>query len=46
MPLIIPSYVYTLFASLIVGTIVVSACSLSTLNVKTEAENQQLTNIT
>jgi hypothetical protein len=46
MPSIIPSYVYTLFASLIVGTIVVSACSLSTLNVKTEAENQQLTNIT
>jgi hypothetical protein len=45
MPSIIPSYVYTLFASLIVGTIVVSACSLSTLNVKTEAENQQLTNI-
>ena len=46
MPSIIPSYVYTLFASLIVGTIVVSVCSLSTLNVKTEAENQQLTNIT
>ena len=45
MPSIIPSYVYTLFASLIVGTIVVSACSLSTLNVKTEAETQQLTNI-
>ena len=46
MPSIIPSYVYTLFASLIVGTIVVSVCSLSTLNVKTKAENQQLTNIT
>lgn len=46
MPSIIPSYVYTLFASLIVGTIVISACGLSTLNVKTEAEKQQLSNIT
>lgn len=45
MPSIIPSYVYTLFASLIVGTIVISACGLSTLNVKTEAEKQQLSNI-
>jgi hypothetical protein len=44
-PSIIPSYVYTLFASIIVGTIVISACGLSTLNVKTEAEKQQLSNI-
>jgi hypothetical protein len=34
-----------LFAALIVGTIIVSACSLVTVNVKNEAENQQLTNI-
>jgi hypothetical protein len=46
MPSIIPSYVYTLFASLIVGTIVISACALSTVNVKTEAEKQQLSSIT
>jgi hypothetical protein len=46
MPSIIPSYVYTLFASLIVGTIVISACVLSTVNVKTEAEKQQLSSIT
>jgi hypothetical protein len=41
----IPSYVYTLFASIIVGTIVISACGLSTLNVKQEAEKQQLSNM-
>jgi hypothetical protein len=45
MPSIIPSYIYTLFASIIVGTIVISACSLSTVNVKHEAEKQQLSNI-
>jgi hypothetical protein len=44
-PSIIPSYVYTLFASIIVGTIVVCACGLSTVNVKHEAEKQQLSNI-
>jgi hypothetical protein len=44
-PSIIPGWVYTLFAALIVGTIIVSACSLVTVNVKNEAENQQLTNI-
>lgn len=45
MPSIIPSYVYSLLAALIVGAIIVSSCSLSTLNIKNEAENQQLTNI-
>jgi phosphodiesterase/alkaline phosphatase D-like protein len=45
MPSMIPSYVYTLFASIIVGTIVISACGLSTVNVKHEAEKQQLSNI-
>ena len=45
MPSIIPSYIYTLFASIIVGTIVISACGLSTANMKSEAEKQQLSNI-
>jgi phosphodiesterase/alkaline phosphatase D-like protein len=45
MPSMIPSYVYTLFASIIVGTIVISACGLSTANLKHEAEKQQLSNI-
>lgn len=45
MPSIIPSYIYTLFASIIVGTIVICACSLSTLNVRNEAEEQQLLNV-
>jgi hypothetical protein len=45
LPSTIPSYVYTLFASLIVGSIVICACGLSTLNVKNEAEQQQLSNI-
>ncbi len=45
MPSIIPSYVYSLFAAIIVGTIVVCSCSLSTLDIKTEAENQQLINV-
>lgn len=42
---IIPGWVYSLFAALVVGTIIVSACSLVTVNVKNEAVNQQLTNI-
>jgi hypothetical protein len=45
MPSIIPSYVYTLFASLIVGSILICACALSTLNLKNEATQQQLSNI-
>ena len=42
---IIPSYMYSIFAALIVGTIIVSSCSLSMVNVKNEAENQQLANV-
>ena len=42
---IIPSYVYSIFAALIVGTIIVSSCSLSMVNLKNEAENQQLANV-
>jgi len=45
MPSIIPSYIYTLFASIIVGTLVIAACGLSTSNLKHEAEKQQLSNI-
>ncbi len=41
----IPSYVYSLFAALIVGTIIVSSCNLSMVNIKNDAENQQLANI-
>lgn len=45
MPSIIPGYVYSLFAALIVGTVIVAACSLQTLEVKNDALKQQLTNI-
>ncbi len=45
MPSIIPGWVYSLFASLIVGVIIVASCCLATANVKNEAESQQLTNI-
>jgi hypothetical protein len=45
MPSIIPSYVYSLFAALIVGSIVVYSCSIVALNIKNEATNQQLKNI-
>jgi hypothetical protein len=45
LPSIIPAYVYTLFAALIVGSIVICACGLSTLSVKNEAAQQQLSNI-
>jgi hypothetical protein len=45
MPTIIPSYVYSLFAAIIVGSIIVYACSLSTLNIRNAAGNQQLSNI-
>ncbi len=45
MPSIIPSYIYALFASIIVGTLIIGACSLSTLNVRNEAAKQQLLNV-
>lgn len=45
MPSIIPGYVYSIFAALLVGAIIVYACSLSTLNIKNQANNQQLKNI-
>ena len=45
MPTIIPSYVYSLFASVIVSTIIVCACGLSISNVRLQAEEQQLSTI-
>ena len=45
MPSIIPGYVYTLFAALIVGAIIVCGCSMATLNVRNQAVKQQLQNI-
>jgi hypothetical protein len=45
MPSNIPGYVYSLFAALIVGIIVVSACSVAMANIKVRAETTQLANI-
>ena len=45
MPTIIPGYVYSIFAALIVGAIIVYSCSLTALNIKNQAANQQLKNI-
>lgn len=45
MPSIIPGYVYSIFAALIVGTIIVCSCSAIMLNIKDKAETQQLNNI-
>jgi len=42
---IIPSYVYSIFAALVVCAIIVSSCSLSAANIKNEAQNQQLANV-
>lgn len=42
---IIPGYVYSIFAALIVGAIIVGSCSVSMVNVRNEAENQQLANV-
>jgi hypothetical protein len=45
MPTIIPGYVYSLFAALAVGVILVASCSLATSGMRTDAEKQQLKNI-
>jgi hypothetical protein len=45
MPSIVPNYVYSLFAALIVGTIIVFSCNIIISNIKNQAESQQLTNI-
>ncbi len=46
MPSIIPSYVYSLFAAIIVGSMVVYTSSVSAMNIRNQAEKQQLSNIT
>lgn len=44
-PTIIPGYLYSLFAALIVGSIVVYACATATTAMQSQAQTQQLTNI-
>jgi hypothetical protein len=45
MPTTIPSYLYSLLASLIIGTILVSAVSVETLQIRNNAKDQQLKSI-
>ena len=45
MPSIIPSYLYTLLASIAVGTLLIYSFDMSTVGTKNEAENQQLANL-
>ena len=42
---IIPAYVYTLFASMIVGAMLIYAFSASAINIKNEADEQQFQRI-
>jgi hypothetical protein len=44
-PTTIPPYVYSLFAALIVGSIVVYACATTTTAIQSRAQSQQLTNL-
>jgi len=44
-PSIIPSYVYTLFACMVVGALLILASSISIANVKNQADLQRLKNI-
>jgi hypothetical protein len=41
----IPSYMYSLFASLIIGSILVCAVSVETMSIRSSANEQQLQNI-
>ncbi|XHH07911.1 MAG: hypothetical protein ACFCUE_10065 [Candidatus Bathyarchaeia archaeon] len=45
MPSIVPSYIYVLFASVIIGTVIITVCGVSTLDIKNDADKQQLTNL-
>ncbi len=45
MPSVIPGYVYTLFASVIIGTLVITTCAFSVAGIKHEVEEQQLYSI-
>lgn len=42
---IIPGWIYSLFAALVVGVIIVASISLIVVNVRNEAQEQELTNI-
>ncbi len=45
MPSIIPSYIYTIFASLIVSSLIIGICGLEIGGIKLKAEKQQLSSI-
>ena len=45
MPSIIPSYIYTLFACIAVGALLIYASSLSSISVENQADLQELKNI-
>jgi len=45
LPSIIPSYIYTLFACIAVGALLIYASSISSISVKNEADLQELQNI-
>jgi hypothetical protein len=45
MPSIIPPYIYTLFASILVGVIIIAAVGVSAAELKSVAEEQQLNNL-
>jgi len=42
---IIPGYMYSIFAALIVGTIIVTSCAVAMASLKGDATNQQLSNV-
>jgi hypothetical protein len=45
MPSIIPGYLYSLFATIIVGALIIAMCGLSVSNIKAQTESQQLSNV-
>ncbi len=45
MPSIVPSYIYTLFASILVGSLVICTCGVATANLRANTERQQLVNV-
>jgi hypothetical protein len=45
MPSIVPSYIYTLFASILIGALVICMCGVSAVNMRVKAEKQQLVNV-
>jgi hypothetical protein len=45
LPSIIPSYIYTIFATVIISTLIISVCGIVASGVKREVEERQLANI-